>query len=190
MLVDSDTSGHLFNDPLVSKLQYKLDKYQVLDAPSKITTTECHNLDGIARGSPPPRDHKYVSEISGQHIEWMETWLLKPKGDALDTFQSFAQYKVTPRGFRIGRSRAAKGGEYIKKGYKDYCLETEVSLDYARTNTPHKTGISERIERALAGLCKSMLADSRLPHFPWGRTIFTENNLHGRVSGQQGAVLP
>lgn len=36
------------------------------------------------------RGYKYVSKISGQHTEWVETYLLKFKDGAFSTFKYFA----------------------------------------------------------------------------------------------------
>ena len=72
-------------------------------------------------------------------------YLLKSKGDALSSFQSFVQSKVIPSGSLVERLRVEKGGEYISNEYKGCCLQTGVSLEYPSTNTPHQIGMSERV---------------------------------------------
>ena len=125
--------------------------------------------------------YKYVSKISDEHTKWTETYLLKSKDDALSTFQSFVQSVVIPSGFRVERLRADKGGEYIGKEFKDYCLQTGVSLEYASTNTPQQIGMSERVGRTLAAMVRCMLADSGLPKFLWGEMMFTAAFLGNRA---------
>ena len=50
MLVKRGASGHYFHDATIPGLLYKLDNYQVLDLPHKITTAGRGYLDGVAQG--------------------------------------------------------------------------------------------------------------------------------------------
>ena len=43
-------SGHYFDGAIIPELQVKLDSYQVLDVPRKITTAGGGQLDGVAQG--------------------------------------------------------------------------------------------------------------------------------------------
>ena len=47
MLVDSGTSGHYFDDAIIPGLRDRLDSYQVLNVPRKITTTGEKELDAV-----------------------------------------------------------------------------------------------------------------------------------------------
>ena len=80
---------------------------------------------------------------------------------------------MIPSGVRVERVRADKGGEFIGNDFKDYCTQTGVLLEYASTNTPQQIGMSERVGGTLAAMVRCMLADSRLPTFPWGELMFT-----------------
>ena len=88
---------------------------------------------------------------------------------------------VIPSGFRVERLRVDQGGNYIGKEFKNYCLQTEVSLEYASTNTPQQIGMSERVGRTLAAMVRCMLADSGLPNFFWGEMMFTAAFLGNRA---------
>ena len=117
--------------------------------------------------------YKYVSKISDEYTRWTEIYLLKSKDGALHALQSFVQSMAIPRGVRVERLRADKGGEFVGNGFKDYCTQTGLLLEYASTNTPQQIGISERVGRTLAAMVRCMLADSGLPMFIWGELIFT-----------------
>ena len=104
-----------------------------------------------------------VGKTSDEHTKWMEIYLLKFRGDALSSFQSFVQSMVTPSGSGVECLRVDTGGEYIRNEYKGYSIQTGVSLEYASNNTPQQTDMSERTGRTLAAMVRSLLADSRLP---------------------------
>ena len=129
--------------------------------------------------------YKYSTKISDEYPKWTERYLLKSKHDALSSFQVFVQSVVIPSGFGVERSRVGKGGEFISKEFRDYRLQTGVSLEYASTNTPQQIGMSERVGRTLAAIVRSVYAcRPRTAKVSVGRI-----DVHGDVSGQQGAAL-
>lgn len=71
---------------------------------------------------------------------------------------------VISSGLRIKRLKADKGGQYINKGVKDYCIQTRASLEYASTNTLQQIGILERTGRTLVAKVRCMLV--------WGELMF------------------
>ena len=81
----------------------------------------------------------YVSKISDEHTKWTEIYLLRVKGNALSSFQSFVLSVGILSGSRVERLRADKGGEYISNEQRGYCLQTGVSLEYANTSTPQQS---------------------------------------------------
>ena len=55
-------------------------------------------------------------------------------------------------------------------------------LEYASTDTPQQSGMSERVGRTLAAMVGCLLAESGLPRFLWGEVIFTAAFLGNRAS--------
>ena len=45
--------------------------------------------------------YEYITNISEEYTKWTESYLLKPKHDALSSFQVFVQSVVIPSGFRV-----------------------------------------------------------------------------------------
>ncbi|CAN0073645.1 unnamed protein product, partial [Sphacelaria rigidula] len=87
---------------------------------------------------------------------------------------------VIPGGVRVEQLRADKGGEFIGNGFKSYCRQTGILLEFASTNTPQQVSLSERVERTLAATVRCMLADSGLPTFLCGELMFTAAYLANR----------
>ena len=114
------------------------------------------------------RGYKYITKISDELTKWTETYLLNSKRNALTSFQVFVQSVLIPSGFRTERLRVDKGGEFVRKEFQGYCLQTGVSLEYASTSTPQQIGMSERVGRTHAAMMRRMLTDSGLPKFLLG----------------------
>ena len=72
-----------------------------------------------------------------------------------------------------GRLRVDKGCEFIAKQFQGDCLQTRVSLEYARSNTPQQIDISELFERTLTAMVRCMLVNSGLPKLIWEDLMFT-----------------
>lgn len=124
---------------------------------------------------------KYVSKITDEFTKYKEIYLIKTKGEAVDTIQLYVQSVVAPLGFRIQGLRADRGTEYTGEALRKYCRQTAINLRYAAVNTPQQIGVSERDGRTLAGITRCLLADSGLPKFLWGELMFTAAYLANRT---------
>ena len=78
---------------------------------------------------------KYVSNITDQFTRWTAVYLLENESCAFDSFRLFVSSTVIPCGGRVICWRADKGGEYTSKVFKQYCLKTGITQEFAATNT-------------------------------------------------------
>ena len=125
---------------------------------------------------------KFVSKIIDQFTKWSEVFLLKAKSDVVDSLQLYNQHTVIPSGYRLGRVKGDRGGEFTGNAFRQYWREVGVRLEFAATNTPQQIGANERVGRTLAGMVRCLLADSGLPHFLWGELFLTASYLCNRPS--------
>ena len=63
-------------------------------------------------------------------------------------------------GGRIVRWRAEKGGDYTGKEFRQYCLDIGIIQEFATTNTPQQTGVSEHVGMTFCAMVRCMLTDS------------------------------
>ena len=104
--------------------------------------------------------YKYVSKITDEYTKWTAVYLLTNKNQALKSLELFVGSMVIPFGGRIVRWRADKGGEYTGDEFRQYCLEKGIIQEFAATNTPQQSGVSDRVGRPLYAMVRCMLADS------------------------------
>ena len=69
---------------------------------------------------------------------------------------------MIPLGKRVIRWRADKVGEFTGDEFKAYCLELDITHEFAATNRPQQIGVSERVGRPLCGMVRCMLVDGGL----------------------------
>ena len=69
---------------------------------------------------------------------------LSKKNEAIDALINYAQDVVTPSGHRLQRLRSDRWGEYTRLEYREYCLQTGITQEFAAIKTPQQNSISER----------------------------------------------
>ena len=79
---------------------------------------------------------KYVSKITDQFTRWTAVYSLENKSSTFDSFCLFVTSTAIPCGGRVIPWRADKGGEYTSEAFKQNCLETGITQEFAATNTP------------------------------------------------------
>ena len=116
---------------------------------------------------------KYVSKITDQFTRSIAVYLLENKSYAFDSFRLIVTSTVIACGGRVIRCRADKGGEYTSEAFKQDCLETGITPEFAATSTPPQNGMSERVGRTLCSMVRCLLVDSGLPPKLWGELMLT-----------------
>lgn len=114
------------------------------------------------------RDCTYVSKVAEFYSRWTAVCLFKDKSYALATVQLFVEALVMLLGLRVQCLRSDKGGEYAGRASNDHCLSMRICHEYAATNTPQQTDVSEHVGGALVAMDFSFLREGALPTFLWG----------------------
>ena len=88
---------------------------------------------------------KFVSIIIDQFKMWSAVFLFKAKSDVVDSLQLYNQHTVIPSGYRLGRVKGDRGGEFTGNAFRQYWREVGVRLEFAATNTPQEIGANDRV---------------------------------------------
>ena len=76
-------------------------------------------------------------------------------------------------GLRLKCLRFDNGGEYIDRGFKEYCATNGIRMEKTIPRTPQQNGIAERMNRTINQLARSMRLHSRLPKAFWADAVNT-----------------
>ncbi|GAB2297497.1 hypothetical protein Dimus_038475 [Dionaea muscipula] len=117
-------------------------------------------------------------------------YLISEKSQALDTFIIFKTEVERQSGKLIKIVRSDRGGEYFGK-YSEkgqhkgpfalYLQECGIVAQYTTPHTPQQNGVSERRNRTLINMVRSMILRSGLPTFLWGEALKTANYICNRT---------
>ncbi|GJX06737.1 retrotransposon protein, putative, ty1-copia subclass [Tanacetum coccineum] len=90
-------------------------------------------------------------------------YLLKHKHEAFETFKVFKNEVENQLGKTIKALRSDRGGEYISQEFKDYLKAWGIVQQLTPPYTPQHNGVSERRNRTLLDMVRSMMNLTTLP---------------------------
>ncbi|KAM2908709.1 hypothetical protein COP2_048192 [Malus domestica] len=127
------------------------------------------------------------------------TFLISEKSAVLKYFKNFKTEVEKQLNTTIKIVRSDRGGEYFgrytesgqQKGpFALYLEEQGIMAQYTTPGTPQQNGVSERRNRTLIGMVRSMMSKTRLPSFLWGEALKTANYILNRVPSKSVSTTP
>ncbi|GJU95662.1 retrovirus-related pol polyprotein from transposon TNT 1-94 [Tanacetum coccineum] len=97
----------------------------------------------------------------------MVIYLLKHKHEVFETFKVFKNEVENQLGKTIKAIRSDRGGEYISQEFKDYLKANGIVQQLTPPYTPQHNGVSERRNRTLLDMVRSMMNLTTLPLSFW-----------------------
>ena len=74
--------------------------------------------------------------------------------------------------------------------FTDYLKENEILAQYTPPGTPQHNGVSERRNRTLLDMVRSMLSFTDLPYFLWGYALLTSAHLLNKIPSKAVPTTP
>ncbi|TQD69871.1 hypothetical protein C1H46_044597 [Malus baccata] len=163
----------------------------------KLDAKRCHDLLEIIHtdicGPFPTKTicgNSYFVNFIDDFSRFCYTYLLSEKSSVLDCFKIYKTEVEKQLGKTIKIVRSDRGGEYFGryseagqcKGPFALFLEQQgIVAQYTTPGTPQQNGVSERRNRTLIGMVRSMMTRSKLPGFLWGEALKTATYILNRV---------
>ncbi|GJS24896.1 retrotransposon protein, putative, ty1-copia subclass [Tanacetum coccineum] len=94
-------------------------------------------------------------------------YLLKHKHEVFETFKVFKSEVELQLGKKIKALRSDRGGEYLSQEFKDYLGKNGIVQHLTSPYTPQQNGVSERRNRTLLDMVRSMFNLTTLPLSFW-----------------------
>ena len=112
-----------------------------------------------------------------------------------DSFEKFKEYKVEVEkqiggGANIKILRSDRGGEYLSTEFKDYLKECGIVSQLTPPGTSQWNGVSERRNRTLLDMVRSMMSHADLPISFWGYALETAAFTLNRVPTKKVQKTP
>ncbi|GJV40477.1 retrotransposon protein, putative, ty1-copia subclass [Tanacetum coccineum] len=127
-----------------------------------IHTDVCSPLRHVSR-----QDASYFITFTDDYSRYGYVYLLKNKHEVFETFKVFKNKVENQLGKKIMALRLDQGGEYISQEFKDYLKACGIVQRLTLPYTPHHNGVSERRNRTLLDMVRSMMNLTTLPLSFW-----------------------
>ncbi|GJY39806.1 retrotransposon protein, putative, ty1-copia subclass [Tanacetum coccineum] len=117
-------------------------------------------------------------------------YLLKHKHEVFETFKVFKSEVELQLGKKIKALRSDRGGEYLSQEFKDYLGKNGIVQHLTSPYTPQQNGVSERRNRTLLDMVRSMFNLTTLPLSFWDYALESVVRILNMVSHKEGLNKP
>ncbi|KAM1502254.1 hypothetical protein ACFXTO_027626 [Malus domestica] len=150
---------------------------------------------------PTPTDdgYRYFIIFIDDYSRYCYLYLLTEKSSALNAFQIYKAEVEKQLDKKIKTVKSDRGGEYYGR-YSEHgrnpgpfalYLQSEgIVAQYTNPGTPQQNGVSERKNRTLKDMVRSMMSTTNLPMFLWGDAIKTANYICNRAPSKSITSTP
>ncbi|KAL0292753.1 UNVERIFIED_CONTAM: Retrovirus-related Pol polyprotein from transposon TNT 1-94 [Sesamum radiatum] len=110
--------------------------------------------------------------------------------DRIKRFKEFRLEVENQTGRKIKTLRSDQGGEYLSGEFLDYLKENGILSQWTPPGTPQLNGVSERRNRTLLDMVRSMMSFTELPLSFWGYALETAAKLLNMAPSKTVAQTP
>jgi len=100
-------------------------------------------------------------------------YLMKYKSETFEKFKEFQNEVENQLNKRIKALRSDRGGEYLSIEFRDHLTSCGIVLELGPPGTPQLNGVSERRNRTLLDMVRSMMSQVELPDSFWGFALLS-----------------
>lgn len=150
-----------------------------------VHTDICGPMSTLAMGG-----YSYFITFTDDHSRYGYVFLMKHKSEAFEKFKEFRNEVEKQLGKSIKILRSDRGGEYLSQEFLDYLRDNGILSQWTPSYTPQHNGVSERRNRTLLDMVRSMIGHASLPKSFWGYALLTAVYLLNRVPTKVVSTTP
>jgi transposase InsO family protein len=99
------------------------------------------------------------------------TYPIIEKSSAFEIFKKFKALVEKESNCQIQALRTDRGGEFISHAFNEFCSENGIKRQLTAAYTPQQNGVSERKNRTLLNMVRSMIAEKNIPKKFWPEAV-------------------
>lgn len=99
------------------------------------------------------------------------TYFLQEKSEAFSVFKSFKSFVEKQAGYPIKVFRTDRGGEFNSHEFANFCETQGIQRQLTAAYTPQQNGVSERKNRTILNMVRSILTMSGVPKSFWPEAV-------------------
>ncbi|KAL0561491.1 hypothetical protein IC582_001919 [Cucumis melo] len=128
----------------------------------------CGPMNVKARGG-----FEYFITFTDDYSRYGYVYLMQHKSEALEKFKEYKAEVENALSKTIKTFRSDRGGEYMDLKFQNYLMECGIVSQLSAPGTPQQNGVSERRNRTLLDMVRSMMSYAHLPNSFWGYAVQT-----------------
>ena len=115
---------------------------------------------------------------------------MRHKSESFDKFKLFKNEVQNQLGKNIRTLRSDQGDEYLSQNFDDHLNDCGIVSQLTPPGTPQWNGVSERRNRTLLDMVRSMMSRTYLPISLWGYALETATFLLNRIPSKAVEKIP
>ncbi|KAJ9546459.1 hypothetical protein OSB04_019002 [Centaurea solstitialis] len=160
----------------MTKQHFNNENERATDLLEIIHTDVCGPFNHVARGG-----YRYFITFTDDFSRYGYVYLMRHKSE---TFEKFKEYQNEVQNLldkRIKFLRSDRGGEYLSDEFDNHLMECGIVSQLTPPYTPQMNGVSERRNRTLLDMVRTMMCHSSLPISFWGHALETAAHILNRA---------
>src|SRR3954469_24962794 len=133
-----------------------------------IHTDVCGPMSVSTRGG-----YRYFLTFTDDLSRYSYIYLMKHKSETFEKFKEFQNEVENHRNRKIKFLRSDRGGEYLSYEFSTHMKECGIVSQLTPAGTLQQNGVSERLNRTLLDMVRSMMSLTDLPLSFWGYALET-----------------
>ena len=134
--------------------------------------------------------YEYFITFTNDYSRYGYVYLMHHKPEAFDKFREYKAEAEKQLGVHIKQLRSDRGGEYLSGEFKSYLAQEGIISQLSSPRMPQQNGVSERRNRTLLDMVRSMLSYSSLPESFWGYALETAAYILNLVPSKSVSKTP
>ncbi|KAJ9561918.1 hypothetical protein OSB04_007078 [Centaurea solstitialis] len=167
---ESCLSGKMTKEP------FNKDNERASDLLEIVHTDVCGPFSHKARGA-----YRYFITFIDDFSRYGYVYLMRHKSESFEKFREYQNKVQNQLDRKIKFLRSDRGGEYLSQEFGNHLIECGIVSQLTPPYTPQMNGVSERRNRTLLDMVRSMMCHSTLPMSFWGHALETATHILNRA---------
>jgi transposase InsO family protein len=124
--------------------------------------------------------YRYFMTLTDHKSRHATLYLLKKKSEAFSHYVEYENFATVKHERKIKTFRADNGGEYTSNQFRAHLKKAGTKLQLTIRESSFQNGVSERLNRTIMEMARSMLMHAKLPPAYWGYAVLTAVYIRNR----------
>jgi transposase InsO family protein len=124
---------------------------------------------------------KYFVTFIDDYSRTTWVYLVKAKTEVFSCFQDFFNFIENQYNAKLKIFHSDNGTEYVNKNFTEFFKQKDILHQTTCVNTPQQNGVSERKNRHLLEVTRTLLFQNNVPKIYWSDAVLTVTYLINRL---------